>query len=59
MFNRLKNTIRNFLAPQSYGLMVVNCSYFRPMAGKRDYRSSHYLSDDKYLELCELIREAE
>jgi len=46
------------LSPHSFGLMVVNCSYFRPMAGKSDNISLRYLSDDKYFEICEQIREA-
>ena len=58
MISELKNTIKNILSPHSYGLMVVNSNYFRPISGKHGYISDPYLSDDKYYELCEMIREA-
>lgn len=58
MLKKATGFIRNMLSPHSFGLMVVNGSYFRPMTGKSDNISLRYLSDDKYFEICEQIREA-
>ena len=58
MLKKATGFIKNMLSPHSFGLMVINCSYFRPMAGKSDNISLRYLSDDKYFEICEQIREA-
>ena len=58
MLQKAKRMIRDFLAPHSFGLMVVNCSYYRPMTCKPDNTSLRYLSDDRYFEICEQIKEA-
>ena len=58
MFEKTTRLIKKMLSPHSFGLMVVNCNYFRPMTGKSDNMSLRYLNDDKYFEICEQIREA-
>ena len=58
MMNKVVRSIRNFLAPHAYGVMVVNGSYYRPLAHGKDSIGYHALNNDQYLELCETIREA-
>ena len=58
MFKKATDFIKNMLSPHSFGLMVVNCNYYRPMTGKSDNISLRYLNDDKYFEICEQIKEA-
>jgi len=58
MLRKATGLIKRVLSPHTFGLMVVNCNYFRPMSGKADYKSLRYLNDDKYYELCEQIKQA-
>ena len=50
MFKKAAYFIKEIFAPYAYGLMVVNCNYFRPMTGKLHDRELCTMSDDKYLE---------
>lgn len=56
--NKIKEYLRNLFSGQSYGLMVVNCNYYRPMANGKNNFTHKYLSDDKYLEICDQIKNA-
>lgn len=56
MIKKVTDFIKDMLAPHSFGLMVVNCNYFRPMAGKPGNPELRYMSDDKYFMICEKIR---
>lgn len=51
--------IKMFLSAHSYGVMVVNCNYFRPMANGEKHFTHRYLNDDQYYALCEQIKQAE
>ena len=56
MFKKAADFIKDIFAPHAYGLMVVNCDYFRPMTGRLHDRELCTMSDDKYLEFCEACR---
>ena len=58
MFRKVFNFVRDIVTPDSIGMMVVNCSYYRPMTKKAEHASLRGLSDDKYLEICEQFRQA-
>ena len=57
MFKKVLNFVKDIVTPDSIGLMVVNCSYFRPMTKKAEYASLRELSDDRYFEICEQFRQ--
>ena len=56
MIKKITGFIKDILTPHTFGLMVVNCSYYRPMVSKLDNLELRYMSDDKYLEICGQIR---
>ena len=58
MFKKTFQNIKRFFAPNAYGLMVVNGSYFRPMANKGNNMINPGMSDEKYFEICSDIRRA-
>lgn len=59
MLHKVKALCRKILTPQTFGMMVVNGSYFRPMDCSGALHFSHkYFSDEQYLEMCEKIRES-
>ena len=58
MFKKIFDFVKDIVTPDSIGMMVVSCSYYRPMTKKAENASLRELSDDKYFEICEQFRRA-
>lgn len=55
MLRKTIGQIMRLLKTNDYGVMVVNSSYYRPLASKYNY--DRYMSDSEYFTLCEELRE--
>ncbi len=58
MLKKVLDFVKDIVTPDSIGMMVVNCSYYRPMTKKAENASLRGLSDERYFEICEQFRRA-
>ena len=57
MFKKVYDFVKDILATDSIGVMVVNGSYYRPMTKKAENASLRGLSDEKYCEIVEQFKQ--
>lgn len=58
MLTKVYHYVKNFFAPETYYLMVINGRCYRPMASLKENKAFRDLSKEQYMKICERINQA-